>query len=459
MTKLTVTQRYTGESLAELNMHTASEVKAMIARADNLHQKGELPAFRRIEILQNLAELIKAEHEDFAKLIANEGGKPIKDARVEVTRAIDGIRIALAEIQNIKGEQVPMDLTAAGAGRMAFTIMEPIGIVVAVSAFNHPLNLIIHQVIPAVATGCPVIVKPASSTPLCCLRVAELLEQAGLPEAWVQVALVDNENASKLVTHKKIAFFSFIGSARVGWMLKSKLSPGVRCALEHGGVAPLIYDEFSDHNKFINGVVKAGLYHAGQVCVSVQKVFVPEAKAQSIAQEIALVASKQVVGDAINEDTDIGPLISTKELERVEAWVNEAVAEGATLITGGKRINNVSFEPTVLLNPSPDSKVSSQEIFGPVICIYSYSDIEQAIASANSLDVAFQTSVFSDDVTKALNIATRLNASAVMINDFTTFRVDWMPFAGRKHSGYGIGGIGYTMHDMLEHKMIALSLG
>ena len=213
MTKLTVTQRYTGETLAELKMHTGSEVKAMITRADILHQKGALPAFRRIEILQNLAELIKAEHEDFAKLIANEGGKPIKDARVEVTRAIDGIRIALAEIQNIKGEQIPMDLTVAGAGRMAFTVMEPIGIVVAVSAFNHPLNLIIHQVIPAVATGCPVIVKPASSTPLCCLRVVELLEQAGLPEAWLQVALVDNENASKLVTHKKIAFFSFIGSA------------------------------------------------------------------------------------------------------------------------------------------------------------------------------------------------------------------------------------------------------
>ena len=453
---LTVNQAYTGAVLAELDMHDGAQVDAMLSTAKALHQGGCLPAHERIVILQKLSELVANEHEDFARLIANEGGKPIRDARVEVTRAIDGIRIAIAEIQNIEGYEVPMDLTAAGAGRTAFTIMEPIGVVVAVSAFNHPLNLSIHQVIPAIATGCPVIIKPASVTPLCALRLAELIKEAGLPEGWVQVALTNRENSEKLVTDPRVGFFSFIGSAKVGWYLKSKLAPGTRCTLEHGGVAPLIFDEYADEDGFVQGVVKASMYHSGQVCVSVQRVYVPENRASEMAQKIADVAAKQVVGDAINEDSDLGPLILPKETDRIETWVNEAVEEGAQLITGGKRINKVSYEPTVLLNPSKDSKVSTQEVFGPVVCVYGYQDIEDAIEAANSLDVSFQSAVFSDNVSTAMDVAKKLEASAVMINDYTTFRVDWMPFGGRKHSGYGIGGIGYSMKDMLEHKLLVI---
>ena len=453
---LTVNQAYTGAVLAELDMHDGAQVDAMLSTAKALHQGGCLPAHERIVILQKLSELVANEHEDFARLIANEGGKPIRDARVEVTRAIDGIRIAIAEIQNIEGYEVPMDLTAAGAGRTAFTIMESIGVVVAVSAFNHPLNLSIHQVIPAIATGCPVIIKPASVTPLCALRLAELIKEAGLPEGWVQVALTNRENSEKLVTNPRVGFFSFIGSAKVGWYLKSKLAPGTRCALEHGGVAPLIFDEYADEDGFVQGVVKASMYHSGQVCVSVQRVYVPENRASEMAQKIADVAAKQVVGDAINEDSDLGPLILPKETDRIETWVNEAIEEGAQLITGGKRINEVSYEPTVLLNPSKDSKVSTQEVFGPVVCVYGYQDIEDAIEAANSLDVSFQSAVFSDNVSTAMDVAKKLEASAVMINDYTTFRVDWMPFGGRKHSGYGIGGIGYSMKDMLEHKLLVI---
>ncbi|HIM58343.1 MAG TPA: aldehyde dehydrogenase family protein [Gammaproteobacteria bacterium] len=452
--KLIVNQVYTGAVLAELEMHDSTQVDNLLSTALALHQSGCLAVYERIQILQKLAELVDAEHEDFSRLIANEGGKPIRDARVEVTRAVNGIHIAITEIENSKGVEIPMDLSAAGAGHKAFTILEPIGVVVAVSAFNHPLNLSIHQVIPAIATGCPIIIKPASVTPLCCLRLAELIEQAGLPKGWVQVALTNLENSEKLVTDSRVAFFSFIGSAKVGWYLKSKLAPGTRCALEHGGVAPLIFAEYADEDGFINGVVKASMYHSGQVCVSVQRVYVPQDRAQALAQKIANVAAKQVVGDAINEDSDLGPLILPKETDRIEAWVDEAIKEGATLITGGKRINAVSFEPTVLLNPSKISKVSTHEIFGPVVCVYAYQSIDDAIKDANSLDVSFQSSVFSDDVEVAMDVAKKLEASAVMINDYTTFRVDWMPFAGRKHSGYGIGGIGYTMKDMLEHKMI-----
>ncbi|MDB2590110.1 aldehyde dehydrogenase family protein [Candidatus Thioglobus sp.] len=453
---LQVKQAYTGEVLKELQMHDGPQVDQMLSIGQKKHLEGALPIYERINILRNLADLVANEHEQFSQLIANEGGKPIRDARVEVTRAVCGIHIAITEIQSIQGFEVPMDLSAAGSGRKAFTILEPIGLVVAVSAFNHPLNLAIHQVIPAIAAGCPVIIKPAAVTPLSTLRLAELILQAGLPEGWVQVALTDRKNSEKLVTDPRVAFFSFIGSAKVGWYLKSKLAPGTRCALEHGGVAPLIFDQCSDEEAFANGVVKASMYHSGQVCVSVQRVYVPQSRAIELAQKIADIAAKQVVGDAINEDSDLGPLILPKETDRIESWVNEAVEQGAQVITGGKRINDVSYEPTVLLNPSKTSKVSTSEIFGPVVCIYGYKDIKNAISDANSLDVSFQASVFSDDISKAMDIAKSLEASAVMINDYTTFRVDWMPFAGRKHSGYGIGGIGYSMKDMLEHKMLVI---
>lgn len=452
--KLIVNQAYTGEILAELEMHDGTQVDAMLSTAQALHKGGCLSVSKRVGILQKLADLVDAEHEDFSRLIANEGGKPIRDARVEVTRAVNGIHIAISEIENSKGVEIPMDLSAAGAGHEAFTILEPIGVVVAVSAFNHPLNLSIHQIIPAVAAGCPVIIKPASVTPLCCLRLAELIKQAGLPDGWVQVALTNRDNSEKLVTDPRVGFFSFIGSAKVGWYLKSKLAPGTRCALEHGGVAPLIFDSYHDEEAFVNGVVKASMYHSGQVCVSVQRVYVPQDRVEELSQKIADVASTQIVGDAINEDSDLGPLILPKETNRIEAWVNEAITEGATLITGGKRINEVSYEPTVLLNPAKSSKVSTQEIFGPVVCVYGYQTIDEAIEQANSLDVSFQSSIFSDNSSLAMDVAKKFEASAVMINDYTTFRVDWMPFAGRKHSGYGIGGIGYSMRDMLEHKMI-----
>jgi acyl-CoA reductase-like NAD-dependent aldehyde dehydrogenase len=453
---LSVKQPHTGVVLKKLKMHNATQVDAMLATAKTLHKNGCLPMYERINILQKLAKLLNAKHEEFAMLIANEGGKPIRDARVEVVRAVGGIHIAIGEMQNIKGEEIPMDLSAAGIGRKAFTIIEPIGVVVAISAFNHPLNLAIHQIIPAIATGCPVIIKPSMLTPLCCLHLVELIAEAGLADGWVQVALTSRENSEKLATDPRVAFFSFIGSAKVGWYLKSKLAPGTRCALEHGGVAPLIFDSCNDEEAFVKGVVKASMYHSGQVCVSVQRLYVPKNRALELAQKIANIASQQIVGDAINEDSDLGPLISPKETDRIEAWIDEAVEQGAQVITGGKRINDVSYEPTVLLNPSNTSKVSTQEIFGPVICIYAYTDINDAINDANSLDVSFQAAVFSNNIALAMDTAKRLEASAVMINDYTTFRVDWMPFAGRKHSGYGIGGIGYTMKDMLEHKMLVI---
>jgi acyl-CoA reductase-like NAD-dependent aldehyde dehydrogenase len=414
-----------------------------------------LEPHERIAILSKLAALVEVESEEFALLIAQEGGKPLVDARVEVARAVDGIHLAVKELSHVvRGEEIPMGLTPASEGRNAHTSYEPIGVVVAVSAFNHPLNLIVHQVIPAVAVGCPVIVKPAGTTPLSCLRFVERLHEAGLPEGWCQVCVCDNDVAEHLVTSDRISFFTFIGSARVGWTLKSKLAPGVRCALEHGGAAPVIVDETADLDTVIPSLLKGGFYHAGQVCVSVQRVYVHESMVDALTRRLAEGASALQVGNPSSADTEVGPLILPREVDRVDEWVQEAIGDGAKLVTGGQRVSNTTYTPTVLLDPPANAKVSTREIFGPVVCVYPYSDRGEAITRANALDVAFQAAVYTRDLETARDTAARLDATAVMINDHTAFRVDWMPFAGRRTSGYGIGGIGYTMHDMVQPKMI-----
>ncbi|MBA6390631.1 aldehyde dehydrogenase family protein [Colwellia sp. BRX10-3] len=417
-----------------------------------------LPAFERINILKKTAVLISKRADELALLIASEGGKPLVDARVEVTRAIDGVELCAKEIANLKGTQIPMDLTQAGAGRIAFTTKEPIGVVVAVSAFNHPLNLIVHQVAPAIAAGCPVLVKPAGDTPLSCKVFVDILHEAGLPPQWCRFVMCETATSERMITDPRVAFFSFIGSAKIGWMLRSKLAPGTRCALEHGGVAPVIIEKSADIAAMIPSLLKGGFYHSGQVCVSVQRIFAPRAKAKAIAQMLADGAAKLIVGNAIDESTECGPLIRPKEVDRVEAWVDEAVSAGATLLTGGKRLGETTYAPTVLLEPPVDAKVSNMEIFGPVVCVYGYDDINQAIAQANALEFAFQASVFTKNLDIAMKAISELEATAVMVNDHSAFRVDWMPFAGRKHSGYNTGGIAYTMHDMSQDKMAVIKL-
>ncbi len=456
-TTLNVVSPFDGSLIKTIDLRSSEEAYGMLDTAVALHRDRDawLQPHERISILSKLASLVEAEADDFAKLIAREGGKPYTDAQIEVARAIDGIRLATKELAHVvRGGEVPMGHTAASVGRSAHTTYEPIGVVIAVSAFNHPLNLIIHQVVPAIAVGCPVIVKPACTTPLNCIRFAELVHQAGLPEDWCQICICNNDVAELLVTSDRIGFFTFIGSARVGWMLKSKLAPGVRCALEHGGAAPVIVDKTADLGTAVPSMLKGGYYHAGQVCVSVQRVFVHESIAEQMTQKLAEGAENLVVGDAVNPDTEVGPLILPKEVDRVEAWVNEAVEAGATCVTGGKRLSDTTYPPTILVNPPSEASVSTKEIFGPVVCIYPYSDLQEAIDRANSLDVTFQAAVYTEDMEVAKTCSDRLDATAVMINDHTAFRVDWMPFAGRKASGYGIGGIGYTMHDMVQLKMI-----
>ncbi|HEX5659043.1 MAG TPA: aldehyde dehydrogenase family protein [Polyangiales bacterium] len=443
--------------LAELKVHDAQDLEQKLARAHAAFAKrdGWLKPHQRIAVLQRLATLVEARKEQFAQLIAKEGGKPYPDALVEATRAVDGIRNGADELRNFGGQEIPMGLTAATEGRWAFTIREPIGVVAAISAFNHPLNLIVHQVVPAIATGCPVIIKPASTTPLCCQQFVELVWEAGLGKEWVDIFLPpDSKLAEKLATDPRISFLSFIGSGGVGWSLRSKLAHGTRYALEHGGSAPCIVDASAELEKIVEPLTKGGYYHAGQVCVSTQRIFVHESKFDALAEALSARVAKLRVADPSLKDTEVGPLILPKEVDRVETWVNEAVAGGAKLALGGKRLSETAYQPTVLLEPPRDAKVTHSEVFGPVTCLYRYRTLEEAIAAANSLPLAFQASIFTQDLDAALRAADRLDAASVMINDHTAFRADWMPFAGRKHSGYGIGGIPYTMHEITQHKML-----
>jgi acyl-CoA reductase-like NAD-dependent aldehyde dehydrogenase len=332
------------------------------------------------------------------------------------------------------------------------------GPVVAISAFNHPLNLIVHQVAPAVAVGCPVIVKPADDTPMSARSFVDMLTEAGLPPGWCEFIACDIPTSEQLVTDPRVAFLSFIGSARVGWMLRSKLAPGTRCALEHGGAAPVIVDDSADLESMIPLLAKGGFYHAGQVCVSVQRVFAPTAKARQIAAQLALQADAMIVGNAVEETTQVGPLIRPREVDRVEEWLAEAVAGGGEVITGNRRLGDTTFAPTIILNPPANCRLSTQEVFGPAIDIYAYDDLKEAIGRANSLPYAFQASCFTNHLDVAMQCVRELDASAVMVNDHTAFRVDWMPFAGRRQSGYGVGGIGYTMRDMTQEKMAVIRL-
>ncbi|MFH7015581.1 aldehyde dehydrogenase family protein [Flavobacterium sp. FlaQc-47] len=439
----------------ELPMIDKTDIEKVLETAHNLFedQANWIPAYKRIEILEKAAFIMNDKSEELIHIAISEGGKPYKDSKAEILRAIKGVKLAAEHISQIKGEQIPMGLTEASLNRIAFTSKEPIGIVAAVSAFNHPLNLAVHQVVTAIAAGCPVIFKPASATPLSGLALADILKEAGLPSGWLQVVLCDNETSELLVTDPRVHFLSFIGSAKVGWYLKSKLAPGTRSALEHGGAAPVIVESDADFSEMIPDLVKGGFYHAGQVCVSVQKIYVNQEICDRFTEEFATATKKLIVGNPFDKNTDVGSLISPKEVNRVEEWVNEAVAEGAKILTGGKRISDTTFQPTILFNPSEDSKVSIHEIFGPVVCIYPFTNRDEAIKKANALDVHFQAAVFTKNLDIALETAKKLNATAVMINDNTAFRVDWMPFGGRDASGLGMGGISYTINEMTREKL------
>ncbi len=458
MKNLEVFSPFDGKKVGEVPFSSKDEVQSAIDTAYEIFcdYSKRLPKYRIAEILKKTASLIEERKEELTKLCASEGGKPYMDSKVEVERAINGIEFALSYLGALEGKEIAMGHTQSSANRLAYTFKEPIGVVASISAFNHPFNLAVHQVIPALAVGCPVIIKPASSTPLSAFKLVEILQEAGLPKGYAKALVCDRNSAELLSTSEKTAFLSFIGSADVGWALSKKVSDGTRVALEHGGVAPVIVEPDADMDELLPALLKGGFYHAGQVCVSVQRVYVHKSIAKKVASKLADMAKKLKVGDQLNPQTEVGPLISHGDVDRVHEWVQDAKEKGGEILCGGEKLSQSLYAPTVIFDTSDEAIVSKKEVFGPVVCVYSYENIDEAIKRANSLSVSFQGAVFSKNIDKSLKVVKELNATAVMVNDHTAFRVDWMPFGGAKTSGLGLGGINYSMNEMCNEKLMVI---
>ncbi len=458
MESVKVLSAYDQKEIASFPFVDKKQAMEMLEKAYKLHTDRDswIPLHERIAILERAKKLVNERRQKLALDAATEGGKPLKDSLVEIDRACNGIGVAIKEISHLHGKEIPMNLTKSSEGRMAYTRRDPRGVVIAISAFNHPFNLIIHQVITAVAAGCPVIVKPAKTTPISCKNLVEILYEAGLPKDWCRWIVCANDVAEALVSDKRTSFLTFIGSGRVGWSLRSKLPPGATCALEHGGAAPVIFDSSADLEKAVPLLAKGGFYHAGQVCVSVQRIFAHKDIAKKLCDKLVDAAKKLKVGDPTNIETEVGPLILPKEVDRVHNWVTSAVKDGGELLCGGKKISDTCYEPTIIYNPPKDAKVSKSEIFGPVVCIYPYDNLDEAIKEANDVEFAFQAAIFSQNLDNTFKAIERLEGLAIMVNDHTAFRVDWMPFGGYKTSGLGVGGIGHTITDMTIEKMFVI---
>lgn len=419
-------------------------------------QMSKMPAWKRAEILYKTADQMKHNVEYLSMLIAQEGGKPYRDAKVEVLRAINTVKMSGDYALNLNGEQITMDRSAAGENHIAFTIRQPMGPVFAISAFNHPVNLICHQVATAIAAGSSVVLKPASTTPLCALTMTEYFLEAGLPPEALSTLIIPGSRTDALVSDKRIRSLSFIGSGAVGWSIKRKIHDGVKIALEHGGTAAAVVDESANLERSVPNIVKAGYYHAGQVCVSTQNIFIHENIYDKFKEMILADVKKLVTGDPMMEATDVGPIITEAETDRVMDWMQSSISQGAKVILGGKRIAKQLIEPTIFENVNMGMKVMNSELFGPAVNLIRYSDIEKVTEEINSTPYSFQTAIYSQDIDVAMKYARFVESKAVIINNSTAFRVDWMPFGGSKESGYSVGGVKYAIDDMLEDKLIVI---
>jgi len=458
METISVTSPYDNHHLADVVLSSTEDVQKALDLAQDAYKNQDkwLAKYERVAILEKTVIIMSERIEELTLIAANEGGKPYIDSKVEVERAINGVKLAIEHMGVFEGKEIAMGHTKSSANRMAFTIKEPIGVVSAISAFNHPLNLAVHQTVPAIAVGSPVIIKPSETTPMSAINFVNILYEAGLPKEWCQVIVCKREAAELLATSPKSDYLTFIGSAKVGWYLNSKVADGTRVGLEHGGVAPVIVEADADLEELIPALIKGGFYHAGQVCVSVQRVYIHSSIIDTVASRLTKAATQLIVGDPTDPKTEVGPLITVQELERVDSWVQKAISSGARALCGAKKQGESCYEPTILLNPPKDAMVSTHEVFGPVICLYTYENIEEAFSQANALEVSFQAAIFTKHIDTALLAVKRLNATAVMINDHTAFRVDWMPFGGAKASGLGMGGIPYSMHEMSKEKLMVM---
>ena len=434
----------------------AADIKAAIAAAEKGFQiNRNLPAHERIRILNKTADIIAANAEDFARTIAMEGSKTIREARKEASRCVDTIRISAEEARRIQGETIPFDSRPGSENRVGYYFRFPIGIIAAITPFNDPLNLVAHKVGPAIAGGNAVVVKPATVTPLSALKLAKALMDAGLPAGILNVVTgYAARTGDALVTDPRVRMISFTGGAPAGEEKKAGLK---KIGMELGSNTPVIVCEDCDLKRAVEDSVSGAFWAAGQNCIGVQRIYIEKGIYKRFETLFVARTRTYKVGPKLDEDCDMGPMINEGEAKRIEGWVKEAVKAGARVLTGGKRRGAI-YEPTVLANVPAGCKVDVDEVFAPTVNLYPVKDLDEAIAKANSVNFGLHAGIFTKDINKAFRAIRELEVGGVIVNDSSDYRIDMMPFGGVKRSGLGREGIKFALMEMTEPRVVCFNL-
>ncbi len=450
---------YDGALLGRVPACGPDQVDDAVRAAKSALDAGPFAAWKRAEILDRAAQILATRTEDLARVIATESAKPIKTARVEAQRAVSTFTFAAVAARTLAGDMVPMDASPAGEGKLAFTLRVPFGVVGAISPFNFPLNLVAHKLAPAIAAGCPVVLKPASQTPLSALTLARiLLDECGLPAGHLNVVTGGGGTVGNaIVDHPDIALITFTGSPEVGWGIRARAARK-KVGLELGNNAPLIIEPSADVETAAKKVSVAGFSHAGQSCISTQRIYLHESVRERFLDALVPLVEGLVVGDPLEEATDVSALISTGERDRVHTWVDEAVAAGAEILAGGKVREDCVLAPTVLGDVTPDMKVCANEVFGPVVGVASYTKLEDALRLANDSRYGLQAAIFTADLSDALKAARTLDYGGVLVNEVPTFRADQQPYGGNRDSGNTREGPQWAVREMTEERLVVIQM-
>jgi acyl-CoA reductase-like NAD-dependent aldehyde dehydrogenase len=454
--EIVVASPYDSSEVGRVPSCGAAHVDAAVAAARAALAEPLAP-HARAAVLDRAAVLLAERQEDLARIVAAEAAKPLKTARVEAARAVDTFRFSAAEARTLAGDVVPVEASAPGEGKLAFTLRVPIGVVGAISPFNFPLNLVAHKVAPAIAAGCPVVLKPASQTPLSALALAHLLlDECGLPAGWLNVVTGSGGAVGDpLVTHEDVAMVTFTGSPPVGWSIRQKV-PRKKVSLELGNNSPVIVEADGDWRAAVAKLKLAGFSHAGQSCISSQRVLVHRSIHDDLVAELVEAVGSLVVGPPLDEATDVSALISRDETARVKGWIDEAVGAGAKVAVGGDTTGDGVLRPTVLTGVSPDMRVCRDEVFGPVLAVAAYDTVDEAIALANDTRYGLQAGIFTARIDVALDAARRLDFGGVLVNEVPTWRADQQPYGGLRDSGNTREGPHYTVREMTEHRLVVV---
>lgn len=454
---LPVRNKYSDDEVAVVARASRDDVNAAIAAATHaFEQTRAMPAYKRAAVLQHIAGALQSRHEALARQLAVEAGKPIKTARQEIDRAILTYTIAGEEAKRIEGEWLPMDVAPAGEGRVALVKRFPIGPISAITPFNFPVNLVAHKVAPALASGCPIIVRPASSTPLSALSLAEIIHESDWPKGAFSVLPSTTQNAEPLIVDERIKLLTFTGSPAVGWPLKNKAGRK-RVTLELGGNAGVIVHHDCDLDFAVSRIVVGAFGYAGQSCISVQRAFVHRSIHDAFVQKLLAKVNALHVGDPLDEATDVGPMIDEPSAQNVEQWVSEAVQAGATVLAGGARRGNL-MPPTVMSNVQNEMRVCAQEVFAPLMTVVPYDKFEDAVKEVDDSDFGLQCGVFTRDLKNIWHAYEHIDVGGVIVNDVSSYRVDHMPYGGVKQSGFGREGVKYAIEEMTEPKLLVMNM-